>query len=149
MTEALKHDSGKLPYELLPPDAIREVVKVLQFGANKYAPRNWEKGFDYTRLIGAIKRHTADIELREDFDDETKLLHAAHLVCEALFLLTHQLRGIGRDDRPVLTYLQLARDMNAVDMEALQRALELDPGVIHTRPTDDEIRARVYKTSGD
>jgi hypothetical protein len=37
MTEGRKDDQGKLPYHLLPPDALEEVVKVLRFGANKYS----------------------------------------------------------------------------------------------------------------
>lgn len=34
--EGRKDDQGKLPYHLLPSDAIEEIVKVLQFGAEKY-----------------------------------------------------------------------------------------------------------------
>lgn len=34
--EGNKFDNEKLPWHLLPPDAIEEIVKVLQFGAKKY-----------------------------------------------------------------------------------------------------------------
>jgi len=36
MSEGRKDDTGKLPYHLLPSDAIEEIVKVLAFGAKKY-----------------------------------------------------------------------------------------------------------------
>jgi len=40
----LKKDYGKLPWHLFPDDAAEEIVKVLEFGANKYSPRGWEEG---------------------------------------------------------------------------------------------------------
>jgi hypothetical protein len=99
--KGVKHDTGKLPYELLPWDAVEEVVKVLQFGAQKYAARNWEKGMSWSRIFGAIQRHgVAMFQRGENKDPETQLLHTAHLACEALFLLAYQLRKVGTDDRP-------------------------------------------------
>ena len=38
--EAVKHDSSKLPWDLLPYDAIEDIVKVLQYGAKKYSAHN-------------------------------------------------------------------------------------------------------------
>ena len=36
-----KDDDGKLRYDLIPPLALEEVVRVLTFGAEKYGPNNW------------------------------------------------------------------------------------------------------------
>ncbi|HKE56465.1 MAG TPA: dATP/dGTP diphosphohydrolase domain-containing protein [Pyrinomonadaceae bacterium] len=47
----VKKDLGKLRWSLLPWDALEEVVKVLMFGASKYADRNWEKGMDWDRVF--------------------------------------------------------------------------------------------------
>ena len=55
--EGKKFDDGKLPYDLLPGDAIEEIVKVLQFGAVKYGERNWEKGMKWNRPFAALMRH--------------------------------------------------------------------------------------------
>lgn len=97
----LKDDSGKLPAELLPYDALLEVVKVLQFGAKKYAPRNWEKGIPVSRVFGACMRHAWALFNGEDNDPETGLSHAAHLACESLFWLTFVIRKTpNTDDRP-------------------------------------------------
>jgi hypothetical protein len=99
--EGLKFDGGKLPYELLPDDAIEEVVKVLQFGAKKYAPRNWEKGIVFSRLYGAIRRHGVAWFKGEDNDPETGISHLAHLATEALFALAFAIRKTKNvDDRP-------------------------------------------------
>lgn len=96
----LKFDAGKLPLELLPTDALEGVTRVLQFGAQKYARRNWEKGINYSRLVGAVLRHTFAWLRGEDKDPETGLSHMAHAACECLFILAFELRGrTDLDDR--------------------------------------------------
>ena len=99
--EAIKHDSEKPRWELLPYDALEEVVKVLTVGAKKYDDRNWEKGFVWSRLFGALMRHARAWFQGEDKDPETGLSHLAHMGCCILFLLTHEIRKIGEDDRPI------------------------------------------------
>jgi hypothetical protein len=90
----LKFDGGKIPWELLPDDALEQVARVLQFGAQKYAARNWENGIEYGRIHGAIHRHRkAFFHDRETNDPETGLHHLAHLACEVLFVLAYELRG--------------------------------------------------------
>ncbi len=53
-SEGRKDDAGKLPYHLLPSDAVEEILKVLEYGATKYAPRNWEKGMAWSRPFSAL-----------------------------------------------------------------------------------------------
>ena len=55
--KGVKFDVGKDPMELMSPLAMRETSKVLEFGARKYAKRNWEKGMEWGRLYGAAMRH--------------------------------------------------------------------------------------------
>lgn len=96
----IKHDSGKLPLELLPTDALEEIAKVLQFGAKKYARRNWEGGIKYSRLVGAVLRHSFAWLRGEDKDPETGYSHMAHAGCEILFLIAFECRGrTDLDDR--------------------------------------------------
>lgn len=96
-----KHDTGKDPWDLLPWDAVREIVKILAFGASKYAPRNWEKGIVYSRLFAALQRHALAWWEREDRDPETGRSHLAHAACCVCFLLAFVLRGrVDLDDRP-------------------------------------------------
>ena len=98
-TGARKADVGKLRYDLLPPDAIREVARVYTIGARKYADRNWEKGMEYSRLIGALKRHLNAWEAGEEYDPTDGQHHLASVAWCALGLLAYCLRRIGTDDR--------------------------------------------------
>lgn len=100
MAEGRKDDSGKLPWHLLPGDAIEEIVKVLQFGANKYSERNWEKGMLWSRCFSALMRHMWAWWRGEECDPETGLSHLAHAGCCILFLLAYEKRAVGNDDRP-------------------------------------------------
>jgi hypothetical protein len=99
--ETFKKDAGKIRYTLIPVDAMEEVVKVMETGANKYGPDAWRKteDFDWTRIINALERHLADLKRSVDKDSESGLLHAAHIACNALFLTEYMLHGLGRDDR--------------------------------------------------
>ena len=98
LTEAMKNDAGKGGFEFLPMDALQSINEVLRFGAQKYAPHNWEKGFSWVRLGNAILRHTFAWMSGEMTDAETGLPHLAHAGCMVLFALSHQLRGIGHND---------------------------------------------------
>lgn len=100
MSEGRKDDQGKDPWDLLPWDAVRAIVKVLMYGRAKYSARNWEKGMDWSRPFAALIRHLTAWWEGENTDPETGFSHLAHAGCCVLFLLAFELRGIGRDDRP-------------------------------------------------
>lgn len=91
-----KFDQGKLRWDLVPPE-FEEVVKVLTFGAQKYADRNWENGISYGRLFAATMRHLWEFVKGNRTDPETGLHHLAHAACDVLFLLTYERRGMARD----------------------------------------------------
>ena len=84
--EGLRFNEGKLRYDLVHPQAIKGLVEVLTKGAEKYAPRNWELGMSWSKVIASLKRHLAAIEMGEDFDPEDGKLHIDHLQCNAHFL---------------------------------------------------------------
>jgi len=93
-SEGIKFDEGKLQWKLMPWEALEEVVKVLEFGAKKYAPDNWKK-LDHLRdrAEQAAMRHLIAYMKKEDKDPETGLSHMAHLMCNALFLIWEELNG--------------------------------------------------------
>lgn len=97
--EGKKFDGEKSRMELLPTSALVAIADVLTFGAKKYDAHNWRGGFDWSRLVGAAYRHLSAFNDGEDIDAESGLPHLAHLGCCVVFLLEHQLRGIGNDDR--------------------------------------------------
>lgn len=100
LTVGLKFDGGKPTFHLMPDDAIAEIHKVLEFGAQKYAPRNWERGMAWCRLWNAALRHLWAWARREGTDPETGISHLAHAGCCILFLISYELRKVGEDDRP-------------------------------------------------
>lgn len=99
MTEGIKADTGKLPWHLLPFDAVGDVVEVLKHGAEKYGDRNWEKGMDHSRVFSAALRHMVAYQSGEDADAESGLSHLAHAATNLLFLSAYRIRGVGTDDR--------------------------------------------------
>jgi hypothetical protein len=96
-----KFDGQKVPLDLLPPDALWEVAKVLAFGARKYESWNWYKGFKYSRLWAACLRHLYQWWRGHNTDKESGLSHLAHAGCMLLFLLQFTLEArTDDDDRP-------------------------------------------------
>jgi len=73
--------------------------------AAKYAPHNWEKGIDYSRVYGALLRHMMAWWGGEDTDPETGLSHLHHAACCIMFLQHFVEVGSeayrDRDDRPI------------------------------------------------
>jgi hypothetical protein len=102
---AIKYDSGKADWSLMPWEAVEEINKVLEFGARKYAAHNWQQGegFKYTRVLNSLLRHVFAYMRGEDIDPESGLSHMAHAGCNVLFLL-HYIKNKSRyknDDRYV------------------------------------------------
>lgn len=83
-----KYDDGKVRMDLLPLPELLEVAKVLTFGANKYKDNSWKKVKNgKERYRGSLLRHLAAIEAGELIDTESGIHHAAHVACNAIFLL--------------------------------------------------------------
>lgn len=97
--EGIRKDKGKSRMDLIPMDALLAIGEVLRDGAVKYAPHNWEYGMDWSRCHASLLRHVAQWSVGEDVDRESGHLHTAHIACNALFLLSYQLRNVGKDDR--------------------------------------------------
>lgn len=80
-----KHDQDKLPLELLDPLALEGLAAVLKFGKNKYAAHNWRGGIAWSRVLGALLRHTFAILRGEFTDPESGLPHIDHVGCCWMF----------------------------------------------------------------
>jgi Domain of unknown function (DUF5664) len=94
-----RYDVGKLRYDLLPPDALEQLVLVYTKGAEKYADRNWEKGMSWSRCFGPLMRHAWAFWRGEELDRESGLPHMAHAAWNCLALIAYTMRKIGNDDR--------------------------------------------------
>ena len=91
----------KLPYHLLPSDAVEEILKVLNHGRDKHGDRAWETGSNYSKHFAALMRHAWKWWRKTDggIDPESGLSHLAHAGARLLFLLAYEARKIGKDDR--------------------------------------------------
>ena len=87
MSEGKKFDEGKIRYDLLPVDALREVARVLTFGAAKYGDNNWKITKPESRYTAAAFRHGEAYRGGEMMDKESGVHHLAHRICCDLFLL--------------------------------------------------------------
>ena len=99
LEEGIKYDTNKPRMELLPPDSLEEIAKVLTFGVEKYGEYNWTKGLKWSRLIGSSLRHLTSWMKGQDKDPETGLSHLSHLGACVLFLLYYEKHRPDLDDR--------------------------------------------------
>ncbi len=102
---ALRFNNGKLDWSLVPFEGLEEMVRVLEFGAKKYARGNWRngEGLSFNETLCSLLRHTFAFMNGEDKDPETGLSHIGHIQCNALFLgyFIKYPEKFTRDDRNV------------------------------------------------
>lgn len=89
-----KHDGEKPRWDLLPTEAVGQIVDVLTFGARKYAPDNWRTVPEWRRrYFAAALRHLVAWWGGERADAESGLPHLAHAGCCLLFLASLDKEG--------------------------------------------------------
>ncbi len=66
------------------------VVRVLEFGAKKYAIGNWTKGMPWSVCFSCVISHLTKRATGELLDDESEETHASHILCNLLFLKAYQ-----------------------------------------------------------
>jgi len=95
--KAIKYDSGKTRFSLLPWDALREVAAVREYGVRTYGSEHCWQDVEPRRYVDALLRHGAEIVADgiHSRDAESGLLHSAHIACNALFLVWFAVRGQG------------------------------------------------------
>lgn len=98
----IKFDQDKPRHDLIPPESMDGLAKVLTFGAKKYNDRNWERGMDWGRVYAALQRHLLAWWGGQNLDPETGLSHLHHADACLAFLQTYEARNIGQDTRPVI-----------------------------------------------
>ena len=84
----------------LDPVALVELARVAGYGAAKYAPFNYLKGYDWALSFNAMQRHALLFWSGEDIDEESGRMHMAMAAWHALTLVSFLARGVGTDTRP-------------------------------------------------
>lgn len=88
--EGVKFDQGKPRFSLLPLKELGQVIDVLEYGARKYAPNNWQLvPSSNERYFDAAMRHIIAFRLGEKNDTESGKSHLAHAICCLLFWMWH------------------------------------------------------------
>lgn len=87
--QTAKADAGKLKLSLVPPQIIRDIAQVREYGNNKYpegGPDNW-KNVEKERYRDALFRHfLAYLEDPHGVDEESGIEHYKHMACNMAFL---------------------------------------------------------------
>lgn len=81
------------------PLAMRELALVYGMGEQKYDRYNYLKGYPWSLSVDALFRHMFAFLAGENRDEESGLLHTAHVAWHALTLTSFLLREVGEDDR--------------------------------------------------
>jgi hypothetical protein len=87
--EFVKHDNGKLRFDLLDDAFEAEVAAVLTHGATKYADNNWQRANPSeakARYYAAIRRHLSAWRRGEEIDPDSGQPHLACVACSVMFL---------------------------------------------------------------
>ena len=98
---AMRESIGtKIRTNLVPYELICYAALGLNYGAEKYAPRNFEKGLSALDLTESLKRHIIAYEAGEELDDDSGLPHIALIASCTAMLCHNAIQGTMIDDRP-------------------------------------------------
>jgi hypothetical protein len=86
MDKALRYNENKRRWSLVDFDSLEGMVKVLEYGSQKYSDNNWKKGLKTTEIAESLMRHLFAWLRGEDNDPESGLPHTGHILCNAMFL---------------------------------------------------------------
>lgn len=85
--QAIKADAGKPPLHLVPPEIVRDIARVREFGNKKYGESESWRRVVPERYIDAAYRHMiAFAENPVSIDEESGMPHLWHLACNVAFL---------------------------------------------------------------
>ena len=86
-------------------ESLEPVIAVWEYGKKKYAAFNWAKGAPWSVPIACMQRHINWYwDKGQVFDDESKQLHSAHVVCNAMMLAHYSQYWKEGDDRPLFAF---------------------------------------------
>lgn len=85
MDKAIRHNEGKPRWSLVDFESLEPLVRVLEFGENKYGAFNWKKGLDKKEILESAMRHLIKLMSDIPLDEETKLKHEGHIMSNMMF----------------------------------------------------------------
>ena len=100
--QALRYNQGKIKWSLVDWKSLEPMVRVLEMGAKKYAPYNWSKGMPVTEVSESLLRHMFAYLDGELDDNESKIEHLGHVMCNCMFLIHIMREKPEFDDRVII-----------------------------------------------
>jgi hypothetical protein len=91
--QAKRYNEGKPQWSLVHYKSLEPMVRVLEFGCEKYDRDNWKKGMPTNKILESMQRHLAALMDGEQFDSETGISHMGHIQCNAMFYNYHTKNG--------------------------------------------------------
>ena len=82
--KGLRYNEGKLQWSLVDFNSLEPLVRVLEYGKNKYGKDNWKKGLDPTQTLESLSRHLFSLMAGEELDKESNLPHIGHILANAM-----------------------------------------------------------------
>jgi hypothetical protein len=134
MEQADRYNKGKLRWSLVNFKAIEEMVKVLEFGAEKYDDDNWKKGLPYKEVCESAMRHLLAFMEGHTLDEETHLTHTAHVMANMMFLQFYMDQEMDQFDNRV----HKISNWRNVDIHSIKKAKTLEELKIYDRNTQYE-----------
>ncbi len=102
----MRFNEGKVDWTQMHYKSMEPMIRVLEFGARKYAKKNWMKEMDPDQIMNSLQRHVAAIMDGEIIDSESGIAHMGHIQCNAMFYNFHYLRI--NNEWPVLEEIYIA-----------------------------------------
>jgi len=85
LEKGLRFNQGKRKWSYVNFKSLEPMVEVLEFGAKKYAPFNWQKGLKKDEILESMLRHVVAMIDGETVDKESGISHIGHVMCNAMF----------------------------------------------------------------
>jgi len=132
--EGVKYDDGKLRYDLIPADALEELAKVYTMGSKKYTDNNWRLGMKWSKIFGALMRHSWSWFSGQDKDYESGLHPLAHAAWCCFTLINYSKtkkefdNRVKNDEDEKLEFGRTFREIEMFDVDGNYRGkLIIDP----------------------
>lgn len=87
-------------FDLLPVGPLTEIAEHFGRGASKYADRNWELGYEWSKSFAALQRHAWAFWGGETYDPELGSHHLAAVAFHAMAMMEWGRTRPDLDDRP-------------------------------------------------
>ena len=88
--KAARFNEGKPQWSLIHFKSLEPMIRVLEFGTLKYAPRNWQKSMPLDKILESMQRHLAALFDGEEVDSESGISHMGHIQANAMFYNYHK-----------------------------------------------------------